>query len=285
MKKHAYLIMAHQDFRLLCKLVSKLDDSRNDIYIHVDKRATDFDPDQIRTNAARVYFVKRMKVNWGAYSQVRCELDLMRHAYDKGPYVYYHLLSGQDLPLKSQEDIHEFFSKNQGKEFLRATDICNMDKAIWDRIDYYWPLQEKIGRNKGKLVAIFSKIQEMLFCFQKKLKIHRIERVQGTYFKGANWFSITEDLVEYVLRQESQIEKLFRFTHCADEFFLQTVAMNSPLKENIENEYLREIDWKRGSPYTFRTEDFSMLKNSPALFARKFNSAIDEHIIDLICSL
>ena len=32
--KHAYLIMAHNQFLTLKELVSVLDDSRNDIYVH-----------------------------------------------------------------------------------------------------------------------------------------------------------------------------------------------------------------------------------------------------------
>ena len=36
--KHAYLILAHTEFKLLGFLVSRLDDPRNDIYIHFDKK-------------------------------------------------------------------------------------------------------------------------------------------------------------------------------------------------------------------------------------------------------
>ena len=44
---------------------------------------------------------------------------------------------------------------------------------------------------------------------------------------------------------------------------------------------LREIDWNRGSPYTWRDEDYRYLHNSPNLFARKFSSHY-EGIIDQI---
>lgn len=36
MKKHAYLIIAHNDFEILENLIILLDDMRNDIYIHID---------------------------------------------------------------------------------------------------------------------------------------------------------------------------------------------------------------------------------------------------------
>ena len=38
MNKHAYLIIAHDNFYTLEKLIKSIDDSRNDIYIHIDKK-------------------------------------------------------------------------------------------------------------------------------------------------------------------------------------------------------------------------------------------------------
>ena len=47
MQKHAYLILAHWDFKLLENLVKFLDNKRNDIYIHIDSKSDDFDFDAI----------------------------------------------------------------------------------------------------------------------------------------------------------------------------------------------------------------------------------------------
>ena len=39
--KHAFLIIAHNEYPVLEVLLSMLDDERNDIYLHIDKRATE----------------------------------------------------------------------------------------------------------------------------------------------------------------------------------------------------------------------------------------------------
>lgn len=39
---HAYLIMAYDNFEQLIKLVNALDNERNSIFIHIDKKAQDF---------------------------------------------------------------------------------------------------------------------------------------------------------------------------------------------------------------------------------------------------
>lgn len=38
--KHAYLILAHNEPELLSLLIERLDDARNDIYIHFDRKLT-----------------------------------------------------------------------------------------------------------------------------------------------------------------------------------------------------------------------------------------------------
>lgn len=40
---HAYLIMAHNNFYTLEILLRMIDDSRNDIFVHVDKKVESFD--------------------------------------------------------------------------------------------------------------------------------------------------------------------------------------------------------------------------------------------------
>lgn len=40
--RHAYLIMAHHELPLLFNLISALDYTENDLYVHVDKKRQDF---------------------------------------------------------------------------------------------------------------------------------------------------------------------------------------------------------------------------------------------------
>ena len=47
---------------------------------------------------------------------IKVELLLFKTAHSHFKYTYYHLMSGVDLPLKSQEYIHQFFIENDGFE-------------------------------------------------------------------------------------------------------------------------------------------------------------------------
>ena len=83
--------------------------------------------------------------------------------------------------------------------------------------------------------------------------------------------------------------KIFKYSYCADELFVQTILYNSEFYKNVvslkNDDYMsikRFIDWNRGQPYTFKLEDFDLIMNSGCFFARKFSSKVDKNIIDKI---
>lgn len=66
MGKHAYLIIAHNNFNQLKTLIKCLDYKDNDIYIHIDAKAV-FDVnsfDKVATKS-KVVFTPRTNVVWG----------------------------------------------------------------------------------------------------------------------------------------------------------------------------------------------------------------------------
>lgn len=72
-EKHAFLIMAHTNFSQLQTLIRLLDDPRNDIYLHVDKRAKTYRPDRIKVDYAGLVLIDRIRVNWGrTWSMTPC---------------------------------------------------------------------------------------------------------------------------------------------------------------------------------------------------------------------
>lgn len=283
MGKHAYLIMCHNNLPILKKLVDVLDDSRNDIYIHIDRKVREIDrwQEEIETKESSVFFTKRVNVNWGGYSQIKAELLLLETAV-RQRYDYYHLLSGVDMPLKNQNEIHEFFEKNAGKEYIGIDEQSENGKGFAARLQYYRFLQDKIGRNPGLLSALLERIEDYSLKIQRVAGVDRLGEQAGMMYKGPQWFSITHHLAMHVLMQRKMIRKRYQHCLCADEIFMQTIVMNSPYRGNIVNDCLRYIDWERGSPYTFTTEDYSLLMDSGKMFARKFDEKVDFQIVEKI---
>lgn len=281
MKNHAYLIMAHNEFRLLDKLISILDNPDADIYVHIDKKAK-YSLEQLKeTKKSRIYILKRNNVSWGGSSQMFCELELLKSAI-KREYKYYHLLSGVDFPLKTQDEIKAFFEKNNNKEFIRFDHAAIERGSHIDRVKYYYLFQNMIGRNSSKIAEIFRRIQNLTIKLQKAVNVDRTKKIPIAIYKGTNWVSITHNLAKYIIEQEKNLHKWFNYTLCVDEIFLHTIAMNSPYKDCIVDNSLRYIDWKRGGPYTFTGDDYDELIQSDCLFARKFSYDKYPEIVDLV---
>ena len=284
MKKHAYLIMAHTQPELLKKLLQMLDNERNDIYLHIDSKAKDYPLDEVAAvlQKSKCIFTERTDVKWGSYSQIHCEMVLLKEAV-KTEHAYYHLLSGMDLPIKSQEQIFAFFEKYKGLEFVDE-DGATISEAALSRVKYTHKFYGKAGSVKDILGALSVK-------GQKLLGVDKTQKYGNIIFqKGRNWFSITHGLAKLVVEKEDWIQEVFGQSVCGDELFLQTVARNSEYAEKICNPNTmpevpdtRYIDWKRGSnnnPYVFREDDFEELKNALGLFARKFDLNVDKKIVE-----
>lgn len=287
MKKHAYLLIVHEYTFVLETLLKCIDAENNDIFIHIDRKAKYFPIELCKENIKKSKFiiVPGIEVHWGGYSQIQSELILLKNALKQGKYQYYHLLSGSDLPLRPQVEIHRFFDDNNGKEFVRF-ESDHFGHA--DRVKYYF-LSEKFNeKRKNNPHGMEEMIVKASIRAQHLLGVSRNHSVK--FQKGTNWFSITDEFAHYVVSKEEWIRSVFHHTFCADEIFLQTLLLNSDFKDNLyypvfdnnPQAIMRYIDWERGNPYTFRKDDFDDLIQSGMMFARKFSEKTDRDIIQMI---
>ncbi|WP_395015905.1 beta-1,6-N-acetylglucosaminyltransferase [Robinsoniella peoriensis] len=282
--RHAYLLMAHNNVDQLNLLLTTLDSEFSDIYLHIDIKSEITEESIVTLTKSNLYFYKKMSVFWADYSQVECEVFILEQAI-KRRYRYYHLLSGADFPLKTPQEIAYILEKDN-RIYLHFSTMENVQNT-YDYVRYYHFFQKDLSIvNRGKQFSVFKVINKICIITQKLLRVNRIQKnVQVK--KGANWFSIPDDVAKYILTKKEWINKNFKYTRSGDEFFLQTVLYNSDfcnriyrLKEDDGYEScLRHIDWKRGNPYVFQKEDYIELANCRMFFARKFDLNKDKEII------
>jgi hypothetical protein len=271
-KKHAILITTHSNVSILKKIISIYDDPRIDFFIHVDIKK-DKQPFVIASQNAvqsSVFFLEQYNINWGGYSQIKCEIALFKRALSIGRYEYFHLISGSDFPLKSKEEFLDFFK-------LKTANYLSFDNAIngieLDRVRYYHPLTE---------IPIFSrnkfgwKLDRVLVTLQRIVNITRSNEI--VFYKGTNWCSLYEDFVKELvdISKSEWFKKTFYFTLNADEIYKQTILqllISEGKKFQIVNDSLRYVDWSNGgaSPKELTEKDFSALITTSKLFGRKFS--------------
>jgi len=280
MERHAFLIMAHGSPELLELLTRLLDHPGNDIFLHADAKWADFDPERFRTARAGYSVIGRKKVAWGGFSSIDAELRLLRAAKEQGPYAYYHLISGQDLPIVSMEELHRVLREHQGREFVQFGASAPQRR----RASLYRPLQERVG---NPAVRILDKALTLL---QIALRVDRLKGKDIPLGYGSQWFSITDGFAGHVLEREDWVRKTFRMTACCDEIFLQTLLLASPFRENLATEKKggtegnrRCIVWERGKsahPRVLTGADYDRIVGSGCLFARKFHWEESRELIE-----
>ena len=296
MNKHAYIIMAHTNYSQLLKLLACLDDSRNDLYLHLDRKfdLSDRQIDELKksTKQANIILVPRQMVAWGGYSLIKCYTDIIHEVIRTNiRYSYVHLISGLDLPLKNQDYIHSFFSEHDGEEFIDFSEKDWSDANAF-RLKYYYPLQDLMGRIRNNSIKnVLFGFQRILVKIQKVANINRLKSLDIKLMGGSNWFSITYDCAYYIDKHASEYKPLFCSAFCADEFYLQSIVGNSafyekrhkPTEGDSCHGNMRLIEWIDGAhPKVFSTNDINRIMNTDLLFARKFDELIDEQAIDMI---
>ena len=286
--RHAWMIIAHNNFPILEKQLRFLDSENADFFIHIDAKVKSADLDALAAIPRRssVTFVERHSISWGDFSMVEAELSLLRAAVP-GKYDYYHLLSGVDVPIKSRDYIESFFEENNNINYVNFShpEIARHDR--W-RVRFYFPFQ----RFNIRKVRLRRFLRNASIGAQLLLGVDRTKRYppDTVFQKGTQWFDITRSFAEYILSREDWIRDTFRSTYCPDELVVQSLAAGSSFRETLRPDAYdgnhrnccRYLDWKRGNPYVFTEGDFDELIHAdPAcLFARKFDYGSHPEIVD-----
>jgi len=270
MIKHAYLILAHNEFEILQTLISLLDDARNDIYVHIDRKVMNLP--SLSAAQSQLYILEhRVDVRWGSISQIKAEYKLFEAASLGGMYYErYHLISGTHLPLKRQDDIHNFFEKKAGQEVLSFlytnTYEINMKLARYHFFLNYF----QYGKTWQRRLANF--------CWHVLLKLQYLLRIQGATpkvsIKANNWVSLSGRAVQHILKHKQTVLKEFRWSLCGDEFFVPYLLTGKDVIFEVKDDgNLLFNDFQGSNPRVLTEQDEAFLLHSDYLFARKFSKS------------
>ncbi len=266
--KHAWLIIAHNEFEILRLLVGALDDPDNDIYLHIDKKVKSL-PDLHAEKSRLTLLTDRLDVRWGARSQIDCELLLMKHACEQGRHDRYHIISGTHLPLQPMPAIHAFFEERPDCELMHLWE--RDDRDIGNKLQRYNFFVKGFTSRSAAIRRLSQFGWSVLQFFQKRLKVARYPG--KTFIKSDNWVSLTEKAVRYLVEHTGTIRKKYRFTYCGDEYFVATELSESPESFRIvDTDKLLKTDFVRYNPRIYTTDDADALLASDCLFARKFSA-------------
>lgn len=292
----AYLIATFKDPEHLQRLVKALDYNAC-FFVHVDKKS-DIHSFQQRISQKNVHFIeKRSNVLWGDITQVFYQQALLEACLQSSYSIdRICILSGQDYPIWSNDEIHDFFTEHAEQDFIQGIDMTRQNDMVTEKYTTYHPQLYVPFLPLWINLKIRVAIKRLLRCVGVRKKLH-FTVGNDTYhlYKGSDWWSCTPETARYMtdmLRKHHEIMAYFRTSFTPSELIWPTLLFNSPLAKKgmlTTTPYtsladLTPIHYIYYHPVikVLTEEDWDTLIQSGKPFCRKTLTGISDRLMDLL---
>ena len=281
--KHAIMIMAHGNFNHLIHMVEYFNHDCY-VFIHIDLKSSisDKEMETLKKIPQVISVHKKYKIQWGGFSILKCEIFLLKEALTLCDADYFHLISGQDYPVRPLNCFLKFFEQKRGFDFIQYVHLPHpqWENNTFARFQYFYMYDFLHGNRK--------KVNQWV-DFQKKHSIKRaIPNKFDHIYGNSQWFSITYEsaklLIEYTNSHTSFYRRM-RMTFAPEEAYISTVLVNLKNKKYIFSNNFRFILWKfvnGNMPANLDSSHFFFLLRKEYIFARKFDTNISLSLTNLI---
>lgn len=285
--KIAVLIQCHKNPEQINLLLNRLNHPDIDCYVHVDKKVDFTDKIIRRKNIYVLPDEQRVSVEWAHFSQVVSPLNLLHAAYKKGSYDYYWLISGQDWPLRSMDEIVCFFEEHHSENFIRYWDNMNYgshkQSHLDKRVQVFFPLWLN-GRKTWQRVIKRGWV-ELTGGYYRTFKLFQRKQPNLKFYFGSAFWALTKETVDWIEQYLAGHEEYCRFYQDSinqDESFFHTLIMLSPYAdENTDYLIYQQFPSNASSPDILKACDLSKAKESKYLMMRKVDMDVDDAFLQI----
>ena len=297
--KIAYILLAHNNPSQLKRLVDSLKNT-GDFYIHIDKKSDIRPFKQVFEGMESVHLLeKRVKVSWAGWSMVVGYMLALQAALENEKnYERFVMLTGQDYPLMSNEEIIKTFEDNRDVEYIMAYNIVTSSVPTdKNKILKRWyldnPFRSRFLQRAYK--GIMYRVVTRPFS-GKELRVPLNGKLVDPYF-GQMLSAFTRKGAELLMDtylHDKKYNKKMKTVFAAVEIYWQTLFFNSELRQNTvqhgeEHEITEHFGWAPLHYHhyyvdtsVFTEEDFDELKDCGYMFCRKMVVGKSEGLMDKI---
>ena len=281
----ACIITAYHKFDQLMALIEILQ-KKFEIYVHIDKKSDPSWKMKIK-ESEHVHVYSKFHVNWGGSNHLKAIVYLMNEASQNPDISYFHIISGEDWPVRSLDEIYSHFEGNNEIDLL--TTKFSDATLEWKKNCVNWQ-----GYYSFLDLFNYKDLKQKLFVkafvrFQKIIGINRLKNLDIELAQGLVWGDIPRDgflyCKEYV-HQNPEFWEFMTYGHASEEFFFQTIlANNNDYNKRISNNHYRYINWtkKNGSyPGILDANDWDRINAQTYYFARKIDQSISKELLSKI---
>lgn len=319
MEKIAILILAHKYPHQLKRLVDSLNFEAFDFFIHIPQK-TDITVFKKELPYQKIHWVeRRIDTDLYDFSPVEATMSMLGDAISTDNYKYYIYLSGQDYPIKSNNEIYDCLMNSYPMDFI---DMYGCEEGYEKGMTWVGDLGKKrfsqrfrrflrktVGENylyspKGRPVRAIAVAFDYFMTFVGESPRNAIKKTEYTYSAGSHLWILTDSSARFVYDRylnDKTIIKIFRYAPVAGETFVQTIlsakkdiVIPDAYQQLLGPDYHMDgpnkhlIKWyengkpTNGHPGIWKTEDIDYLLKARAFFARKFDEKIDSNVLDAL---
>ena len=298
--KHAFILTAYRDPESLKRFIGQLlniQDSQ--IYCCIDRKSESMAAEilawvqsEAKTDSRfnNIRIIHDQVIRYASTDHLNVQMRLIKEAINDGA-DYCHTLTGQCRLIVTPQFFTQFFDLHEGQNFI---EIFKLPASHWsgdgglNRIQYFQLYDVLDIKRWGPIFDISNRF--LLLC-QRLLKLDRRRNYPyktDAFWGGLGYWSLHKDALKAIVSDpilsQAHQSSLYKHSHCAEEFIIHTVLMNSAYgKENeskILANHLRFMDWGIGhgeSPAILDENHLPQIEQGkeneyPYLFARKFDS-------------
>lgn len=266
----AYFIMVHQRPEAFKTLLEKIY-TRDQFYlIHIDRKASAETTEVIQDYVVQypnVYILESMNIVSGGFSMIQAELNAMEFLLNASKHWDYLInLSGEDLPLRSQQIIRQFLTVNAGRNYI----------FYYDQ-KFYRP--DTLQRIQNHFTELTHRISSL---------IYKRDFMRGVIpYIGGKWFIFTRETCSFLSNNEKvmDFEDYYLHTLLPAESFFQTVLMNTDFNDIIVNDDKRAtFNPPLIGKDNYYSQFLKFLAESNSLFINKVCDLTNERIIECVAN-
>jgi Core-2/I-Branching enzyme len=284
----AYIVISHRNPKQVLRLVRALREGpAARVLVRHDPRGERLPAEDLEA-AGGEPVEDRFKSQWGGWSQLQLMLGCLREAMARHNPEWTLILSGQDYPLRPLAEIEADLEASAADARLGAVRAVEERRPTAGEDEFFLRCRYRhYTRPRVIPGALPGALRPLAYARELPplIGVRRMDPPPLQLYASADWLTLARPAIKAVLdaSENRRLMRHFRRVAVPSESFFASVLLGN-LSLIVERDNRRFSAFVHGAPHpeTFTTSDFDRLMASGADFARKFDTALDSHVLDLL---
>ncbi len=282
-----YIVISHRNPDQVLRLVRVLGEGpAARVLVRHDPRGERLDQADIEA-AGGEPVEDRIESRWGGWAHLRLILGCVREASARHNPDWVLILSGQDYPLRPLAEIESDLEASPADARLGSVRRVEHRRPAAGDDEFFLRCRYRHYTRPRVIPPLPGSLRPLAYSrdLPPLVGLRRIEPPPLEFFASADWLTLGRAATRKVLAasEDRGLMRHFRRVAVPSESFFASVLVGDPALI-VERDNRRFASFAEGAahPDTLTSRDYDRLLTSRADFARKFDAALDPHVLDLL---